>query len=95
VPKLRDRLRAIIADFRTQSSLREGCAAILHSDCLHLMQRLHREVRKACGTVYVHRPGGRATPQHWLRFHDGVLGHAAAQDVPMQALAGGAHAHGC
>ena len=38
IPRLRDRLVHIIADFRTQTSLREGCNAILHHDCLHLAQ---------------------------------------------------------
>ena len=40
IPRLRDRLVHIIADFRTQTSLREGCNAILHHDCLHLAQVL-------------------------------------------------------
>lgn len=35
---LRDRLVNIIADFRTQTSLREGCNNILHTDCLLLAQ---------------------------------------------------------
>lgn len=38
IPRLRDRLVHIIADFRTQTSLREGCNTILHHDCLHLAQ---------------------------------------------------------
>jgi len=51
----RDRLRAIIADFRTQTSLREGCNAILRSDCLHLVQRLTREVKRALPAVWLQR----------------------------------------
>lgn len=38
VEGLRDRLVHIIADFRTQTSLREGCNTILHTDCLLLAQ---------------------------------------------------------
>ena len=38
IPNLRDRLVHIIADFRTQTSLREGCNTILHHDCLVLAQ---------------------------------------------------------
>ncbi len=38
IPRLRDRLVHIIADFRTQTSLRQGCAAILEHDCLALAQ---------------------------------------------------------
>ena len=38
VEGLRDRLVHIIADFRTQTSLREGCKTILHTDCLLLAQ---------------------------------------------------------
>ena len=33
IPHLRDRLARIVSDFRTQSSLREGCNAILKADC--------------------------------------------------------------
>ena len=40
IPNLRDRLVHIIADFRTQTSLREGCNTILHHDCLVLAQVL-------------------------------------------------------
>ena len=39
VPRLRDRLRSIIGDFRTQTSLHEGCSGILRSDCMHLMHK--------------------------------------------------------
>lgn len=38
ISRLRDRLVGIIADYRTQTSLREGCTAILRSDCLVLAQ---------------------------------------------------------
>ena len=38
IDRLRDRLVHIIADFRTQTSLREGCNTILHTDCLLLAQ---------------------------------------------------------
>ena len=41
IPRLRDRLVGIIADFRTQTSLREGCNAILAHDCLTLAQVNH------------------------------------------------------
>lgn len=40
IPNLRDRLVHIIADFRTQTSLREGCNTILNHDCLVLAQVL-------------------------------------------------------
>ena len=38
IPRLRDRLVGIIADFRTQTSLREGCNTILAHDCVSLAQ---------------------------------------------------------
>ena len=38
IPRLRDRLCTIIADFRTQQSLREACNVILQHDCLRLAQ---------------------------------------------------------
>ena len=38
IPRLRDRLCTIIADYRTQQSLREACNVILQHDCLRLAQ---------------------------------------------------------
>jgi hypothetical protein len=80
VPRLRDRLRAIISDFRTQTCLREGCNAVLAADCRHLISRLRREARRALGHVYVHLgpgEGGRgglpAGPPGggWVRYAPG------------------------
>lgn len=57
IPRLRDRLVHIIADFRTQTSLREGCNSILHHDCLHLAQvhpcaiRIARVQRPLCSPL--------------------------------------------
>ena len=46
IARLRDRIVQIVADFRTQTSLREGCNTILHTDCVLLAQvgprKLHR-----------------------------------------------------
>mmetsp|Transcript_19730 Transcript_19730/g.37590 ORF Transcript_19730/g.37590 Transcript_19730/m.37590 type:complete len:920 (-) Transcript_19730:193-2952(-) len=47
IPRLRDRLVGIMADYRTQASLRHGCSAILHADCAALSGRLHMEARRA------------------------------------------------
>ena len=51
IPDLRDRLVHIIADFRTQTSLREGCNNILHHDCLVLAQvtLLHHTEQQGSG----------------------------------------------
>lgn len=38
IPALRDRLVRIIAEFRTQTSLSEGCNTILRHDCVVLAQ---------------------------------------------------------
>ncbi len=38
IPKLRDRLARIIADYRTNTSLQEGCNVILQHDCYGLQQ---------------------------------------------------------
>lgn len=56
IPRLRNRLVGIIADFRTQTSLREGCNAILTHDCLMLAQRLYSEVRRALRGMYIQLP---------------------------------------
>lgn len=39
---------------RTHASLREGCAAILRSDCRQLTARLYAAARAAPAQVYVH-----------------------------------------
>jgi hypothetical protein len=51
IPRLRDRLVRIIADFRTQTSLRQGCAAILEHDCLALAQVRYRPQRRRRGSL--------------------------------------------
>jgi hypothetical protein len=95
VPRLRDRLRAIIADFRTQTSLREGCNAVLRSDCRQLMARLRREARRAVPTVYVQQGGGTAAQGGgaWLRYQPGSRQPAApvaTAEVPDIGGGGGA-----
>ncbi len=99
VPRLRDRLRAIISDFRTQTSLREGCNAVLRSDCRHLIARLQREARRALGTVYVHRAAGDAAVGGaggggggWVRYQVGSgrpAAPVAAGEVPDVGGGGG------
>ncbi|GMH45969.1 hypothetical protein BSKO_13933 [Bryopsis sp. KO-2023] len=53
---LRQRLCQIIADYRTQTSLQEGCNNILRADGVHLGEKFYKEIRCAIGTVYVTRP---------------------------------------
>ncbi|GBF95415.1 hypothetical protein Rsub_08377 [Raphidocelis subcapitata] len=104
IPRLRDRLRAIISDFRTQTSLREGCNAVLRSDCRHLMARLQREARRALGTVYVRVGPGDALGGGgggggaggggggWVRYQPGSgrpAAAVAAGEVPDFGGAGG------
>ncbi|EFJ47940.1 hypothetical protein VOLCADRAFT_61071, partial [Volvox carteri f. nagariensis] len=76
VDRLRDRLRAIIADYRqvergvgldTQTSLREGCNAILRSDCRHLLAKLYDGTRRALPYLYVVRPGTGSNGGQWYR----------------------------
>jgi len=52
IPGLRDHLVKIISDFRTQTSLREGCSSILRMDCVVLAKRLYKEVRRSAPVVY-------------------------------------------
>eukprot|EP01028_Stygiella_incarcerata_P005685 TRINITY_DN236_c1_g2_i2.p1 TRINITY_DN236_c1_g2~~TRINITY_DN236_c1_g2_i2.p1 ORF type:complete len:1638 (-),score=468.15 TRINITY_DN236_c1_g2_i2:274-4461(-) len=40
IPRLRDRLVRIITDYSLQRSLKEGCRAVLESDCMALAKRL-------------------------------------------------------
>ncbi|XP_024396785.1 vacuolar protein sorting-associated protein 41 homolog [Physcomitrium patens] len=47
IPRLRDRLVKIIADYRTETSLRAGCNDILKADCVDLLVRYYDEARHA------------------------------------------------
>jgi len=47
IPKLRDRLVRIVADYRAQTSLRDGCNNILRADCAALSGKHHLEARRA------------------------------------------------
>lgn len=64
IPRLRDRLRTIISDHTAQTTLRQGCAAILRADCMHLVQRLHRQLTQALPSFHAHMGGRR---QQWYR----------------------------
>ncbi|MEW5317234.1 MAG: hypothetical protein WDW38_008551 [Sanguina aurantia] len=82
IPRLRDRLRVIIADFRTQTSLREGCNVILRADCTALVRRLYREVRRSVQACYVYRgeaAGGRGV---WFRCQSGAMVAVSLAEVP-------------
>jgi len=105
IPHLRDRLRAIISDFRTQTSLREGCNAVLASDCRHLIARLQREARRALATVYLHQAPGDALAGGgaagggrgggWVRYQASggrPVTQVAAGDVPDVGGGGGGQA---
>ncbi|GLI60125.1 hypothetical protein VaNZ11_002165 [Volvox africanus] len=91
VERLRDRLRAIIADYRTQTSFREGCNAILRSDCRHLLSKLYDGTRRALPFLYVMRPEGGVDGGRWYRcdvVHGGKLQAVSAAEVPEEALFG-------
>ncbi|XP_074573992.1 vacuolar protein sorting-associated protein 41 homolog [Curcuma longa] len=47
IPRLRDRLVKIITDYRTETSLRHGCNAILKTDCVNLLIKYYNEARRA------------------------------------------------
>ncbi|KXZ53112.1 hypothetical protein GPECTOR_7g1002 [Gonium pectorale] len=88
VERLRDRLRAIIADYRTQTSLREGCNAILRSDCRHLMAKLYDGTKRVLPYAYVNRPGVGGEPGQWFRcdvIHAGRMAPVSAAEVPWEA----------
>lgn len=56
IPHLQRRLVRIIADFRAQVLLREGCTSILRSDCAALQERLFRATQRAFRSVYLGPP---------------------------------------
>ncbi|KAK1320882.1 hypothetical protein QJS10_CPA03g02564 [Acorus calamus] len=47
IPRLRDRLIRIITDYRTETSLRQGCNDILKADCVNLLLKYYKEARHA------------------------------------------------
>lgn len=47
IPRLRDRLVKIITDYRTETSLRNGCNDILKADWANLLVKYYKEARRA------------------------------------------------
>ncbi|KAL5713390.1 Vacuolar protein sorting-associated protein 41 [Ranunculus cassubicifolius] len=47
IPRLRDRLVKIITDYRTETSLRNGCNDILKTDVVNLLVKYYKESRRA------------------------------------------------
>ncbi|XP_078448521.1 vacuolar protein sorting 41 [Wolffia australiana] len=47
IPRLRDRLIKIITDYRTETSLRQGCNDILKADVVNLLIKYYKEARRA------------------------------------------------
>ncbi|XP_060169690.1 vacuolar protein sorting-associated protein 41 homolog isoform X1 [Lycium barbarum] len=47
IPRLRDRLVKIVTDYRTETSLRHGCNAILKADCVNLLVKYYKEAKRA------------------------------------------------
>jgi hypothetical protein len=47
IPHLRDKLVKIISDYHVQMSLREGCNAVLKSDCVALAEQLYRKRKRS------------------------------------------------
>ncbi|KAL5715636.1 Vacuolar protein sorting-associated protein 41 [Ranunculus cassubicifolius] len=47
IPRLRDRLVKIITDYRTETSLRNGCNDILKTDVVNLLVKYYKEARRA------------------------------------------------
>ena len=65
---LRKRLCHIIADYRTQTSLQEGCNNILKADCVQLNARLFREVRRCVRSVYL-TDGTDSQSSSWTHYN--------------------------
>jgi len=76
---LRNRLCHIISDYRTQTSLQEGCNNILLADCVHLSTRLFREVRHCVRNVYITENGSESTS--WVHYN-GITGETTPSTEP-------------
>lgn len=76
---LRNRLCRIIADYRTQTSLQEGCNNILKADCVHLNAKLFSQVRHCIRDVYVTENGTRNAT--WLHYNS-VTGNSIPASAP-------------
>ncbi|KAF5836122.1 hypothetical protein DUNSADRAFT_6375 [Dunaliella salina] len=86
IPRLRDRVISIIADFRTQTSLHEGCNTILRADCAHLMAKFYASIRAQVPTVYI-----KCSSWHALQHHQNLrrLLGASSHSSTLHAGAGG------
>eukprot|EP00884_Botryococcus_braunii_P013194 jgi/Botrbrau1/21876/Bobra.0249s0006.1 len=66
------------------NSLREGCTAILRSDCILLAQRLYRSIQKALVRMYIYEAGMMGKEGSWAfyDFGSGQKSAVALADVP-------------
>lgn len=76
---LRNRLCRIISDYRTQTSLQEGCSHILKADCVHLNAKLYSEVRHGVRNVYMGEGGSENTS--WVHYN-AVTGNSVPASEP-------------
>ncbi|WIA39313.1 hypothetical protein OEZ86_005428 [Tetradesmus obliquus] len=93
INSLRDRLRHIIADFRTQTSLREGCNAILRSDCLKLVNKLQAEVKRAMPVVWLQREQPAAAGVHLHCLGEALVCQLQQSILPTSQCVSGLAAH--
>ncbi|GJN26057.1 hypothetical protein PR202_gb13955 [Eleusine coracana subsp. coracana] len=79
IPRLRDRLVKIVTDYRTETSLRNGCNDILKADCVNLLVKYYHEARRG---VYMASMDEEA---HGNRADDGSL-RATERSTSVRAL---------
>ncbi|GJN01348.1 hypothetical protein PR202_ga18609 [Eleusine coracana subsp. coracana] len=79
IPRLRDRLVKIVTDYRTETSLRNGCNDILKADCVNLLVKYYHEARRG---VYM---ASMDEEVHGNRADDGSL-RATERSTSVRAL---------
>ncbi|KAL4447636.1 hypothetical protein ABPG75_004855 [Micractinium tetrahymenae] len=85
VDNLRGRLVKIIADFRTQMCLQQGCNTILRHDCVVLANRLYRLLRSSLRRLHLclHSQGGASK---WVLYDCRTGAEMAEDDTPAALL---------
>lgn len=85
IQNLKHRLVNLIHDHRASSSLHQGAAVVLTSDCAHLAERMYKELRSALRSVFV-----RVGDEQWTLYN--VSSGEHIEQKKEQVPDGGRHA---
>lgn len=89
IPRLRDRLVKIVTDYRTETSLRQGCNDILKADCINLLVKYYNEARRAIYLSSIEEETRGKIKDNTANQDNGNASHAKTMEVKSKTRGGG------